>query len=280
MTASNTAASTMFNQQDGLERGTMSSAETRIPPATFEQMYFAPKPELKRDLAERLGNPTGIAVAGFLLCTTPLSMQLLGWHGSDQLGLATVGAYFWIGGLLLLLGGIGDWILGNTFPATVFLTFSGFFFTFGATLLPSYNTYGAYGAEADNVAANWTSMRQFHSTFAFFLVSMTLLCTVYFIASIRTNVTFVLIFGFLTPTFSCLSASYFAYGSGNVHTGDRLQYAGAGLLFVISLIGWYEFLALMLLSVDFPYQLPLGDLSTKVKSFQEVQKIKKERKGE
>jgi len=65
-----------------------------------------------------------------------------------------------------------------------------------------------------------------------------------------------------------------------VHTGDQLQYAGAGLLFVISLIGWYEFLALMLLSVDFPYQLPLGDLSMKVKSFQEVQKIKKERKGE
>ena len=45
-----------------------------------------------------------------------------------------------------------------------------------------------------------------------------------------------------------------------------LQYAGAGLLFVISLIGWYEFLALMLLSVEFPFVLPLGDLSTRVKS--------------
>ena len=41
------------------------------------------------------------------------------------------------------------------------------------------------------------------------------------------------------------------------------QHAGAGLLFVISLLGGYIFLALVLLSVDFPYiRLPLGDLST------------------
>lgn len=33
------------------------------------------------------------------------------------------GAYFYLGGLLLTLGGIGEWILGNTFPATVFTTF-------------------------------------------------------------------------------------------------------------------------------------------------------------
>ena len=75
----------------------------------------------------------------------------------------------------------------------------GFFFTFGTTLMPSYNAYSAYGADPNDIAAHWTSMQQFHSTFAFFLVAMTLLCTVYWVASIRTNVTFLLIFTMLIP---------------------------------------------------------------------------------
>ena len=151
------------------------------------------------------------------MCTTPLSMSLLGWQGSDRLGIATVGSYFWIGGLLLILGAIGEWVIGNTFPATVFATFGkivhmfkissdkclhilgGFFLTFGATLVPSYNAYGAYGLSPSNVAADLASIRMFHSTFAFFLVAMTLLATIYCIASVRTNIAFFLIFLSLIP---------------------------------------------------------------------------------
>jgi hypothetical protein len=61
----------------------------------------------------------------------------------------------------------------------------------------------------------------------------------------------------------CLSASFFATAQGSGSKAKTFQHAGAGLLFVVSLLGWYIFLALVLLSVDFPYvQLPLGDLST------------------
>ncbi|KAJ9662780.1 hypothetical protein H2198_001229 [Neophaeococcomyces mojaviensis] len=275
----NSTTPTSFDKQIDLEEGIMptqthTDAGIIMSPAAFEQMFLSSKTEVKGELRQISGNPTAIAVAGFLLCTTPLSMQLLGWHGADQLGLATVGAYFWIGGLLLTLGGIGEWIVGNSFLSTIFVTFGGFWFTFGSTLIPSYNTYGAYGADGNNIAANWTKMREFHSTFAFFLVSMVLLSTVYFIASIRTNITFVVILGCLVPCFSCLSASYFAYGSGNIATGDHLQYIGAGFLFFISLVGWYEFLALVLLSVEFPIVLPLGDLSTRIRSRTERQKAK------
>lgn len=34
------------------------------------------------------------------------------------------GAYFFFGVMLMALGGIGEFILGNTFPSVVFLTFS------------------------------------------------------------------------------------------------------------------------------------------------------------
>lgn len=153
-------------------------------------------------------------------------MSLLGWQGSDRLGIATVGSYFWIGGLLLILGSIGEWIMGNTFPAIVFATFGktvqvfkssrsnclhipgGFFLTFGATLVPSYNAYGAYGLGPGNVAADLTSIRMFHSTFAFFLVAMTLLATVYCIASVRTNIAFFLIFLSLIPCCKLQTPAY------------------------------------------------------------------------
>lgn len=60
---------------------------------------------------------------------------------------------------------------------------------------------------------------------------------------------------------SCLSASFFATAHGFPDTAGTLQHASAALLFAMSIIGWYAFAALVLLSVDFPYILPLGDLS-------------------
>lgn len=71
----------------------------------------------------------------------------------------------------------------------------------------------------------------------------------------------------ITETVGCLSASFFAVAHGDDSRALTLQYAGGGLLFVICLLGWYIFLALMLLSVEFPVVLPLGNLSTIVKRF-------------
>jgi hypothetical protein len=44
-----------------------------------------------------------------------------------------------------------------------------------------------------------------------------------------------------------------------------LQHAGGGCLFAASLLGWYIFIAVLLMAVDFPFGLPLGDLSTVIK---------------
>lgn len=40
---------------------------------------------------------------------------------------------------------------------------------------------------------------------------------------------------------------------------------GGGCAFVVAMLGWYIFLVQILASVDFPYELPIGDLSTVVK---------------
>src|SRR5687767_299129 len=75
---------------------------------------------------------------------------------------------------------------GNTFPSTVFCLFGGFWFTFGATIVPSFNAYGLYSTT--NSVADGLSEAQFYSTFSFFLIAMAILCFVFLIASIRTNI--------------------------------------------------------------------------------------------
>jgi hypothetical protein len=48
------------------------------------------------------------ALVGFLLSLTPLSWTLMGWRGAGGSGSASIGWYFFMGGLLMVLGGVGE----------------------------------------------------------------------------------------------------------------------------------------------------------------------------
>jgi hypothetical protein len=48
------------------------------------------------------------ALIGFLLSLTPLSWTLMGWRGAGGSGAASIGWYFFAGGMLMVLGGIGE----------------------------------------------------------------------------------------------------------------------------------------------------------------------------
>lgn len=48
----------------------------------------------------------------------------------------------------MLVGGILEWVLGNTFPSVVFCTFGGFYLSYGGTLNPSFAAISSY-APAD-----------------------------------------------------------------------------------------------------------------------------------
>jgi hypothetical protein len=51
---------------------------------------------------------TDSALVGFLLSLTPLSWTLMGWRGAGGSGSASIGWYFFMGGLLMVLGGVGE----------------------------------------------------------------------------------------------------------------------------------------------------------------------------
>ncbi|KKA30008.1 hypothetical protein TD95_004393 [Thielaviopsis punctulata] len=236
-----------------------------ISPEMFEELYLQPKNQVKGDLRAKFGNPTPVAIGGFILTTTPLSMALLGWQGAGGVvAPANVGTYLWLGGVLLLFGGVGEWILGNTFPCTVFMTFGGFWLTVGTTLVPEFAAYASYATDPSDPASGLANP-MFFSTFGFFLVVMCMLSFVFMIASMRVNVAFVGVFVTLVFTFACLSASFFKVGQGDAALSLKLQHVGAGFLFATSLFGWWIFFGLVFASVDFPIALPMGDLSTMIK---------------
>ncbi|KAL8891384.1 MAG: hypothetical protein Q9192_005752 [Flavoplaca navasiana] len=255
----------------------------------FEKLYLSPENRVKGDLRKTFGNPTPIALVGFLLSLTPLSCDLMGWRGAGGNGAASTGIFFFFGGVLMILGAIGEWIIGNTFPFVVFGTFGAFWLTFGATLVPSFNAYGAYVTDPEVAASTMGNpgnpagleVPAFNASFAFFLVFMGLICFIFMICSLRTNVVFFVIFLTLVCGFGLLAGAYFnlalAYENpANLAAATRASrcvVGGGAFLFVTSLAGWWIFLAIMLASLDFPIQIPVGDLSTMIKGASKKKKI-------
>jgi succinate-acetate transporter protein len=47
----------------------------------------------------------------------------MGWGGAGGNGAATVGLYYFFGGMLQIIGSILEWFIGNTFPFVVFGSF-------------------------------------------------------------------------------------------------------------------------------------------------------------
>lgn len=73
----------------------------------------------------------------------------MGWRGSGGFAIATTTCSIWFGGVLLLLAGIGEFILGNTFPFLVFMGYGCHFLTFATTFIPWFNAVGFYAPGND-----------------------------------------------------------------------------------------------------------------------------------
>ncbi|GAB7347860.1 hypothetical protein MBLNU459_g5390t1 [Dothideomycetes sp. NU459] len=234
-------------------------------PSHFEKLYLAPEVPVSGKLRLTFANPTPVALAGFLLANTPATVMLMGWHGAGAgsgNASADIGAYFYLGGVLLYAGGVGEWILGNTFPCVVFFTFGGFWCVFGATLTPFYNALNGYG----------TDVAGFYNSFAFFLIFMGVLCFFYMIAALRTNICLVAVLFCFVLTFPLLTAAYFYGAAGEAALSANCRIAGGAFGFIASMIAWYLWFSMILEAVDWPFTLPVGDLSHLIKGKSERRK--------
>jgi succinate-acetate transporter protein len=130
-----------------------------------------------------------------------------------------------------------------------------FWLGLAATLQPFYGAYGNYSSDPSNPALG-LSNPDFYASFAFFFLSMGIMCFVYLICSIRTNIAFVIIFFTLVVAFGCLAGTYWQVANGNAMLAGKLQIAAGAFLFVTCASGWWIFFAIMLAALDFPFQIP------------------------
>ncbi|KAE9365988.1 hypothetical protein N431DRAFT_495780 [Stipitochalara longipes BDJ] len=233
-----------------------------ISPEVFEKLYLSPENAVKGDLRKTFGNPTPVALVGFVVALSPLSVELMGWRGAAGLS-ATIGANYFFGGLLLIIAGILEFFLGNIFPTVVFLGYGAHFLTFAATFQPFYAAVSSY---TDPTAPSQQQTPAFASSFAFYALFMGVLSFVFLICSLRTNVVFVLIFIGATLGF-CLAAAAFWTTAAGVAVGATLLKGTGGAFFVAAIFGWYLLAVIMFATLDLPFlaQLPVGDLSTVIK---------------
>jgi uncharacterized protein len=223
----------------------------------------------------------------------------MGWRGSGGSAVATTGATLWFGGMLLILAGVGEFILGNSFPFIVFMGYGAHFLTYGVTFMPFYNAIDAYTAQgAGGQPQFYASFGECLTTAGQWLRILTLLsrllsrCDGVTVVRVprrlpsvgrqrrvgdmrllltyvhaRTNLFFLLIFVVATIGFSFAAAGFFALAAGNAAFGATMIVATGACFFAASCFGWYLLLAAIIEIQEIPIpSLPVVDLSTHIKA--------------
>lgn len=75
----------------------------------------------------------------------------------------------------MLVGGLLEFFLGNTFPAVVFFSFGAFWLSFAGTLVPQFNAFGAYAPVGATSPAEGLATQGFNASFG--KVGGSILCT-------------------------------------------------------------------------------------------------------
>jgi len=254
-------STTVSDVRDGYNPGATTISLT---PEQFERLYLSGtssgnKQSSRLDLTSVFGNPAPLAVLGLVMSLTPLSCDLMGWRGAGVFGAASTGAYFFMGGFLMILGGVLEFFLGHTFLFTIFTGYGSFWLTYGATLQPVFGAYSTYSPDVNNPAAG-LSTTGFTASFGFYLLFMAVFSFLACICALKTNLCLVILEFFLTLFFALLAAAFFQLGDGG-SDASKVQTASGAFGFVSSIFGWYFFFALALLSVGSPIALPVWDLS-------------------
>ncbi|KAL3428203.1 GPR1/FUN34/YaaH-class plasma membrane protein [Phlyctema vagabunda] len=242
-----------------------------LTPEMFEKLYLSPKNSVAGELRKTFGNPTPIALIGLVLAITPLSAELMGWRGAAGFT-STIGVNYFFGGFLMVLGGILEFFLGNTYPCVVFCSYGAYFFSFAATFDPRFAAISSYTTDGSQ-----TMEPPFMAGFGFFTLSMGMLSTIYLVCAVRVNLVFVSIFASASMGFYLVTGAFWQLAQANTKEGNRLLVGTGASFFVTGMMAWYLLLVIMLATLDFPFSLPVGDLSGLIKGASDRAKIRKAR---
>ncbi|KAB5589246.1 hypothetical protein CTheo_7314 [Ceratobasidium theobromae] len=191
----------------------------------------------------KLGNPTPLGLFSFASTTLILSLYNIGARGISVPNVV-VAMTMGVGGLCQLLAGMWEFATGNTFGATAFSLYGGFWFSYGIIYLPSSGILGAYEGDSS----------QLSNALGIYLINWTLVTFLMFMGTFKSSVALISTFFFLLLTFMILAVGQFT-GSASVNkTGGVLGCITAFLALYTGAAGLY--------SPDAShFVLPVGDLA-------------------
>ncbi|KAJ1722501.1 hypothetical protein LPJ53_003099 [Coemansia erecta] len=172
----------------------------------------------------QFANPAPLGLSAFALTTFVLSLhnggigQKFGSPPNVVAGLA-----FFYGGLCQLLAGMWEFANNNTFGATAFSSFGGFWMSYAVIITPFFGVGDALAAAGGNVKAHAVGI---------FLLGWVIMTFILFLATLRSNLGLCLLFAFLDITFILLCAGDWT-GKGHVTK------AGGYFGLFTALIAWY-----------------------------------------
>jgi len=201
----------------------------------------------------KFANPAPLGLCAFALTTFVLSMINVNTRGLSGNNSIVVGLAFGYGGLCQLLAGMWEFAAGNTFGATAFSSYGGFWISFAFILWP--------GAEVDTRSIAAGGKVGLENAVALYLAGWFIFTFIMLIASLRSSVGLIGVFFFLTLTFLLLFVGYFQSANGAAHAGSIIKAGGAcGLITAFN--AWYVALTGLLTPETSFFTLPTGQIKS------------------
>jgi succinate-acetate transporter protein len=187
--------------------------------------------------APAVANPAPLGLSGFALTTFVLSCWNAGFFPAPNI---VLGLALFYGGLAQLLAGMWEFRSGNTFGATAFSSYGGFWMAFAVFLIPAFNVFGAYPKAGD-----------LHTALGVFLLGWTIFTAWMFLCSLRSNLATMAVFLLLAITFLVLAISELTGGTKSI------AQLGGYLGILTALVAWYSAFAGVLASTKSAFTLPV-----------------------
>lgn len=195
---------------------------------------FAMERSQAQPAAVATANPAPLGLAAFALTTFVLSIANTGVLPTGSAS-AVIGLALFYGGLAQLLAGMWEFKNGNTFGATAFSSYGGFWLAFGFLL--------------------WQKITVPPAALGWFLLAWGFITLLFLLSILRTNLALIGVFLFLTLT-------YIVLGIGALIGSASLGQVGGWLGIITALFAWYTAWADLLALNQSTFTLPKGERSS------------------
>ncbi|KAJ3070584.1 hypothetical protein HDU98_006367 [Podochytrium sp. JEL0797] len=198
------------------------------------------------------GNPGPLGLCAFALTTFVLSMFNLQAAGITTPNVI-VGLALAYGGLAQLCAGMWEFACGNTFGATAFTSYGGFWISFGLIFIPGSGILEAF-----------TDVNQLENALGLYLLGWAIFTTIMLIASLKSNRVSITLFASLAVTFLLLSLGKFLVPA-NVDTATIFTKMGGYLGVFTACVAWYSAAGQLINKETSYFELPQFPIVTPVR---------------